>query len=203
MPVAPTLARPRVQLTYADSHTRACRRVGSQATADSLASYIDGTASWLSPSAPDGWKRLGQGVSRVALLGPDGWVYKCPLGTIGSDASQREAAYWDMALRHREFRPHVPHFRLFAVGKHMVIAMERLTVDRDRVNTPTAEDRKIVNHVRDMAEHIGCEDSHGGNLGWRGDHPLLLDAGGGTSREVMRSYGCGTCNPKHQDWVAE
>lgn len=203
MPVAPVLARPRVQTTYTDSHTRACRRLGSQATADSLASYLDGTAGWLSPSPPDGWTRLGQGVSRVALLGPDGWVYKCPLGPSGSDASQREATYWDMALRHRNFRAHVPHFRLFAVGKYVVIAMEQLAVDRDRVNTPTAEDRAAVRIVKDMADHIGCGDSHGGNIGWRGDLPLLLDAGAGTAGHVNGRDGCGECNPRHRDWEAK
>lgn len=203
MPVAPVLARPRVQATYTDSHTRACRRLGSQATADELTSYIDGTAAWLNPSTPDGWKRLGQGVSRVALLGPDGWVYKAPIGGIGSDASKREAAYWDMALRHQNFRPHVPHFRLFAVGKQTVIAMELLVVDRDRVNTPTNEDRIAVRAVKDMASHVGCEDSHGGNIGWRGSLPLLLDAGAGTVGRITDRDGCGTCNPKHRDWEAK
>lgn len=203
MPVAPVLARPRVQTTYTDSHTRACRRLGSQATADELTSYIEKTASWGAPTTPDGWERLGQGVSRIALLGPDGYVYKAPIGTVGSDASKREAAYWDMALRHQDFRPHVPHFRLFAVGKHVVIAMELLTVDRDRVNTPNREERSAVNRVKDMAEHVGCCDVHGSNIGWRGELPLLLDAGGGTSGYISRAAGCGTCNPKHKDWGAK
>lgn len=187
MPVAPVLARPRVQLTYADSHTRACRRTGSQEVADQL----DG---FLKDGLPDGWTKLGNGVSRRALLGPDGFVYKVPF--LGEEhLSLGESTYWAMALRHREWRQHVPHHRLLMVGTIPVIAMELVVMDRDRTKSSSA-----WRVIEKMADHIGCGDSHAGNIGWRGNTPVLLDAGGYRASKTM---GCGTCNPQHKDWDAK
>lgn len=192
---APLLARPKV--TYTDSHTRACRRVGSQTMADTLAGYINGVWRWADPMPPDGWQVLGAGATRRAVLGPDGWVYKVLIDRQ-DDASAIEAQYWLMALRHREFRPHVPHFRTFEVkvrtasGEKVttVLAMEQLAVNWRLGSSDEAE------KVRKMASHIGCRDIHGANIGWRGQQAVLLDAGSGVNGVISRTHGCETCNPR-------
>lgn len=190
-------APPRV--TYTDSHTRASRRIGSDAEMEELRHYVELIGSLRPAVVPAGWKPLGEGVSRQALLSPAGWVWKVPLGRLGSEASKREDVYWRMALKHPEFRPHVPHYRVFTPGDHVLIAMELLAMNRGEVLKPsTPETREAILNVRAMAAHIGCDDFHGGNVGWRGDrHPVLLDAGAGSNGRVGQHDGCGTCNEKH------
>ena len=197
MPTALAPARP--VPTYTDSHTRACRRVGSNQEAAALDPLVSAMQDYMPADAPEGWEKLGTGAFRVALRSPAGWVYKVPLGLHGVEASQREVCFWRMALRHQEYRALVPHYRLFEVGGWPVVAMESLTVDRTRANFPQDdEDREKIRELREAAYHVGCGDLHGGNVGWRGDHALLLDAGGAADARVTKNSGCAHCNPIYE-----
>jgi hypothetical protein len=193
-PVAP--ARP--ALRYTDSHTRASRRTGSPEVAAQLLPLLDDSPNYFryrSDQLPMGWRFLGSGVTRVALLGPDGFVYKVQF-FLDDTANERETLFWKMALRHQQHRRFVPHFRLMEVKRYTLLAMELLEVDRAR-----SQDRKgDIAELRRMARHIGCEDTHLGNIGWRGDTPVLLDAGNGTDKEMTPAMGCGDCNPLHPKW---
>lgn len=199
MPIAaPTTARPVV--TYTDSHTRACRRVGSQEVAEQLVSVRDELRKNYRAEGPAGWKRLGSGATRVAYLGPDGWVYKIALWGY-DQVNLVETKFWQMGLAHRLYRPAVPHHRLFEVlhgGQAVqVLAMERLTMDEERARREK-NSHPGLKLIHEMGAHIGCVDLHGGNIGWRGDHPVLLDAGGGTcTNDIARTDGCTDCNPRH------
>lgn len=211
--LAPVVAPARPAIRYTDGHTRASRRLGSTELAQQLVSYAEEVmerCASIGVVPPPGWERLGEGVSRVALLGPDGCVYKIPVGWMYTHSNQAEADFYAMALAHRDYRPHVPYFRTLEIkvshtlrgglaGEPVmetvtVMVMERLTVSRERVR---GDSTGGVDMVERMAAHIGTYDSHASNIGWRGQRPLLLDAGGGMSGHISSSDGCAQCNPRH------
>lgn len=190
MPIATTTRAGWAQVTYTDSHTRACRRVGSQEVAEQIAGWSGDRY-----ALPEGWEFLGAGATRAVALGPDGWAYKVSYAGYGR-VNDIEIKYWARGKAHPEYRNHIPHHRIFEVGRRKVVAMERLTVDRSR---SSADADGQVMSIKRMAHHIGCEDIHMANIGWRGNVAVLMDAGCGTIEHLSKYDGCVTCNPNFKE----
>lgn len=134
---------------------------------------------------PEGFTLLGEGSSRVAVLGPDGVVYKATYGTCAY-VNHDEADIWAAMLRHPEFRRYVPRHRLIAVGPNTLTAVERLDVHRAR--THLSPEYQAMGGLR---EHFRVGDMNTGNVGWRGDDLLLLDAG-----FASLTHNCTHCAPE-------
>ena len=126
---------------------------------------------------PEGWKFLGNGVSRYVFLSPDGWVYK--IGESESNSSEVKTSQ----ILYLESDSTVT----FPYAEHVMDLDDDLSVMRMEYVEGTlaksiddfswSEFRKIWRYISDLTYSLGAEltDLHGGNIVVRHNTPVVVD----------------------------
>jgi len=144
---------------------------------DKKSSLIVGLAEYIDEQIiPAGWRQIGRGRSRVALLGPDGRVYKVPanssLEADGMRDNRREARLFAEA-EGRSFSPGAVELLQVEDAYGDVIPVLRMAYVQD--------DGSEVDNLEEMfgwmAER-GILDLNGSNWHARNGQAILIDAAG-------------------------
>lgn len=125
---------------------------------------------------PEGWKFLGNGVSRHVFLSPDGWVYK-----IGESESNSDEVRISQIL-YMESDSTVT----FPYAEHVMDLDDDFSIMRMEYIEGTlaksldfswTESRKLWRYISDLTYNLGAEltDLHGGNIVVRHNTPVVID----------------------------
>ena len=144
---------------------------------DKKSSIIVGLAEYIDEQIISaGWRQIGRGRSRVALLGPDGMVYKVPansnLEANGARDNRREAVLFAKCAG-----------RSFSPGMVEIVEVEDAYGDSIPVlrMAYVPDDGSEVNNLAEMYEWMaerGILDLNGSNWHARNGQAILIDAAG-------------------------
>jgi hypothetical protein len=116
--------------------------------------------------APEGWKRLGRGVSRIAFLSPEGVAYKVDRYPDDgySQTNEREAANLrKFYLRKMPKGCRLPRFSYYPLDRNGVMAMEAFTtLLRDRYKQ--GDDRDLRLTATRLGKALNSWDMHDQNI---------------------------------------
>lgn len=114
--------------------------------------------------------KLSSGCYRTAIV-CDSFVVKFARDGR-NEALMEEARYINKMRKHPVYGRHFPETQIIEIGNVVVLIQEK--VDMNHKNR-----KRLYDDVEKLAEHLGIEDFHEGNFGWKGpkgkEWPVFID----------------------------